>query len=199
MQPTLQIDAAGASIILLELATPRLRLRQWRDADRAPFAELNADPVVMQYFPALLDRAASDRAIDAWSAQIAERGWGLWAAEIAASGEFIGFIGLQVPAAELPFSPCVEIGWRLAARYWGRGYATEGATEALRVGFEKLGLVEIVSFTAVGNRRSRAVMERIGMVDSGTTFEHPGVAAGSPLRSHCLYRLAGAQWRTNGA
>ena len=173
----------------IELETPRLRLRRWKDADRTPFAAMNADPAVMEFFPALQDRAASDASIDAWQAQLEARGWSNWAAELAASGEFIGFVGLSVPRRTLPCSPCVEVGWRLARRFWGRGLASEGARAALAVGFERIGLEEIVSFTALANRRSRAVMERIGMRDSGEDFEHPGVPEGHALRRHCLYRI----------
>jgi RimJ/RimL family protein N-acetyltransferase len=175
---------------MAELETPRLYLRQWRDSDLAPFARLNADAEVMEFFPSRLDRQASDAMAGRIRAKIAERGWGLWAVEARASGEFIGFVGLQPPAAKLPFSPCIEIGWRLARACWGKGYATEAARESLRFGFEELGLDEIVSFTALGNRRSRAVMERIGMVeDPAGAFDHPSVPEGSPVRAHCLYRL----------
>jgi RimJ/RimL family protein N-acetyltransferase len=174
----------------IELDTERLRLRQWRASDREPFVRLNADPRVMEFFPSTIDRRASEAAIDRWQQEIAERGWGLWAAERLDSNEFIGFVGLQVPSAPLPFAPCVEVGWRLAHAHWGMGYATEAARGALRVGFERLGLREIVSFTALGNMRSRAVMERLGMQQDDATFEHPNVAQGSPLRAHCLYRIA---------
>jgi len=180
---------------VIETGTPRLVLRQWRDTDRAPFAALNSDARVMEFFPALIARAASDASIDAWQAQFQERGWSNWAVELRASGEFIGFVGLTVPKRVLPFSPCVEIGWRLASLHWGRGLATEGARAALRVGFERINLREVVSFTALNNLRSRAVMERIGMHNAGEDFEHPGVPLGNPLRAHCLYRLPVAQWR----
>lgn len=126
--------------------------------------------------------------VDRCESMIARNGWGFWAAELRGSGEFIGFVGLNDPTAPLPFAPCTEVGWRLAFEFWGRGLATEAAREALRFGFEQLGLEEIVSFTAVSNQRSRAVMERLGMSQSGT-FEHPSVPAGSPLRLHWLYRL----------
>jgi RimJ/RimL family protein N-acetyltransferase len=176
--------------VIIELDTERLRLRQWRASDRTPFAELNADPRVMEFFPSRLDRQASDALAERIEAKIAQRGWGLWAAELRATGEFIGFIGLQPPAAQLPCSPCVEVGWRLAQRYWGKGLATEGARAALAFGFGKLGLDEIVSFTVPANRRSRAVMERLGMQeDKAGAFEHPSIPPGSPLRLHCLYRL----------
>ena len=125
---------------------------------------------------------------------IAERGWGFWAVESKESGEFIGFTGLHIPAAALPFSPCVEIGWRLAFRYWGKGLASEAARDALRFGFESLSLPEIVSFTSVHNFRSRAVMARIGMQNSPETFEHPNVPENHALREHCLYRLRREQW-----
>jgi len=177
-----------------EHETERLRLRQWRPADRAPFAELNADPRVMAYFPAPLDGDASDALLEKCRARIDARGWGLWAVEVKALGEFIGFIGLATPSPDLPCSPCVEVGWRLAADHWGRGFATEGARAALRVGFERLGLHEIVSFTSVVNHRSRAVMERLAMVPDADTFEHPRVSAASGLREHCLYRLSRAAW-----
>lgn len=175
---------------LIEFDTERLRLRQWCAADREPFAALNADPKVMAFFPALLGRIESDAMADRCEALIAERGWGFWAVETRATHEFIGFVGLHIPAPELPFSPCVEIGWRLASKHWGKGFATEAARHALRVGFEQLGLPEIVSFASVGNNRSRAVMERLGMLETKETFEHPSVPVGSVLREHCLYRLS---------
>jgi RimJ/RimL family protein N-acetyltransferase len=183
----------------LEFCSARLRLRQWRDADREPFAALNADSVVMHYFAATVGREASDRSIDAWQAELAQRGWSNWAVELVQTGEFIGFVGLSVPRrAELPFMPCVEIGWRLARAFWGHGYATEAARVALRVGFERLELPEIVSFTSLVNRPSRAVMERIGMLDSGEDFDHPALPVGSELRRHCLYRITRHCWALAG-
>jgi RimJ/RimL family protein N-acetyltransferase len=182
---------------IIEFKTPRLRLRPWRASDREPFAAMNADPAVMEFFPSLQSRDNSDASIDAWQSQFASQGWSNWAAELIESGEFIGFVGLSVPRRALPFSPCVEIGWRLARRFWGKGLATEAAGGALRVGFERLSLAEIVSFTAVGNSRSRAVMERIGMRNAHQDFEHPGVPEGHALRLHCLYRISGSQWSQN--
>lgn len=173
----------------IEFETERLLVRQWRDGDREPFAAMTADQRVMEFFPANLTRAQSDGFIDFVSSVIAERGWSFWAIEKKDTGEFIGFTGLHIPRTDLPFSPCVEIGWRLAFPHWGRGYATEAAKGALDVGFNRLGLEEIVSFAVVGNRRSRSVMERLKMKDSGT-FEHPGLPEGSPLRLHCLYRIS---------
>src|SRR5512137_2266884 len=139
----------------IEFVTPRLRSRQWCDADREPFAALNADPAVMEFFPALIGREASDASIDAWQSQLRTRGWSNWAVEVRATSAFIGFVGLSVPRRVLPFSPCVEIGWRLARAHWGQGFATEAARGALRVAFDQLALPEIVSFTTLLNLRSR--------------------------------------------
>lgn len=182
---------------LIEINTDRLRLRQWRAADREPFAALNADPAVMAHFPALLSRADSDALAQRCENLIAERGWGFWAAERLDSRQFIGFVGLHTPSPALPFSPCVEIGWRLAVPHWGQGFATEAARAALRVGFARLGLREIVSFTPLGNLKSRAVMERIGMCDKHQPFEHPMVPVGHELRTHCLYVITREQWQAH--
>lgn len=173
----------------IELQTPRLRLRQWRDDDLEPFAAMNADLRVMEFFPAPLTRAQSDAMALRCHTLIAERGWGFWAVE-SVDARFMGYVGLHVPTAELPCAPCVEIGWRLAYAHWGQGFATEAARASLRFGFEELGLDEIVAFTAYGNSRSRAVMQRLGMRESGI-FEHPQVPPDSDLRLHRLYRLSG--------
>lgn len=173
---------------LIEFDTERLRLRQWKSSDYEPFAALNSDPRVMAFFPSPLTRTDSDAMADRCQFLIEERGWGFWATECKITQDFIGFVGLHVPAAELPFSPCIEVGWRLAFPYWGKAYATEAAQGALGIGFERLNLPEIVSFCAVDNFRSRAVMKRLGMREAGT-FEHPSVPVGSMLRTHCLYRL----------
>jgi ribosomal-protein-alanine N-acetyltransferase len=172
------------------LETDRLVLRQWRPADRAPFAALNADPEVMRHFPAPLSRAESDAFADRLEADIARRGWGLWALETAADGAFIGFTGLQPVSFAAAFAPAVEIGWRLARSAWGHGYATEAARAAAGFAFAELGLDELVSFTAATNARSIAVMQRIGMTrDPAEDFDHVRVPEGSPLRRHVLYRL----------
>ena len=173
----------------IEFETERLRVRQWRDLDRKPFAAMTADHRVMEFFPAVLTRAQSDGFIDFVSGVIADRGWSFWALEKKATGEFLGFTGLHIPRPDLPFAPCVEIGWRLAYAHWGKGYATEAAKGVLDIGFNRLGLAEIVSFAVIGNRNSRAVMERLKMKYSGN-FEHPGLPEGSPLRAHCLYRIS---------
>ena len=177
----------------IELCTKRLRLRQWRVSDRAPFAVLNADPSVMQYYPNPLDVQASDAFADRCKSLIDQRGWGFWAVELLDGQDFIGFVGLNIPNYELAFAPCIEIGWRLARSYWGKGYASEAAEAALRAGFELLNFTEIVSFTTMTNLKSRAVMEKIHMRPAGV-FEHPLVPAGHPLRPHCLYRITKQQW-----
>ena len=183
----------------IEFNTSRLALRAWQDRHRAPFAAMNADPGVMRYFPALMSVEQTNAGIDIWCQQFAERGWSNWAVELQDTGEFVGFIGLSVPRRQLPFSPCVEIGWRLKRCAWRHGYATEGAKGCLRIGFERLGLEEIVSFTTLGNLPSVAVMERIGMLDQHANFEHPGVPEGNPLRPHCLYKITRAQWNLSDA
>jgi RimJ/RimL family protein N-acetyltransferase len=173
-----------------ELRTDRLLLRRWRDGDRDTFAAMNADARVMEHFPAPLSREESDAAADRIDRHFDERGFGLWAVEVPGVVPFAGFIGLSVPAFTAPFTPCVEVGWRLAADCWGRGYATEGARAALTFGFDTLGLQEIVSFTTAGNTRSVLVMERLGMTrDPADDFDHPNLPGDHPLRRHLLYRL----------
>ncbi len=174
-----------------ELRTERLLLRAWRDADLLPFAELNADPVVMEHFPAVLSREESDAMVARIRAHFQQHGFGLWAAEVPGIAEFIGFIGLLVPSFTAHFTPCVEVGWRLARAHWGQGYASEGARAALHFGFAQCELPEIVSMTTPGNLRSRRVMEKLCMVrDPAEDFEHPRLKEGHPLRRHVLYRLA---------
>ena len=175
-------------------------LRQWREDDREPFAAMNADPAVMAHLPSVLDREESDTLLDRLSAAVEARGWGLWAVERRDTGELLGFTGLSVPRHPLPFMPCVEVGWRLARPAWGKGFATEAAREALWVAFDQLGLEEVVSFTAVGNVRSRAVMHRLGMVrDPADDFDHPALPEGHPLRAHVLYRLGRGGWTRRGS
>jgi RimJ/RimL family protein N-acetyltransferase len=172
------------------LATDRLLLRPWRDDDLPHFAALNADSRVMEFFTSCLDRAASDAVAGRIRAHFDEHGFGFWAVEVPGVAPFIGFVGLSVPRFAAPFMPCVEIGWRLAVDAWGRGYATEAARGALTYGFGPLGLDQIVAFTAVENRRSRAVMERLGMRhDPADDFDHPVLPEGHRLRRHVVYRL----------
>lgn len=173
------------------LRTARLALREWDDADLEPFAELNADPEVMRFFPSPLDRARSDAFANRIRTRLGADGWGLWAVEEVGGTPFIGFVGLARPSFQAHFTPAVEVGWRLARGAWGRGYAPEAARAAIGFAFDQLGLDEIVSMTSVTNLRSRRVMEKLGMRRyPADDFEHPGMDAGHPLRPHVLYRLA---------
>ncbi|HEY7335813.1 MAG TPA: GNAT family N-acetyltransferase [Bryobacteraceae bacterium] len=176
------------------IRTARLLLRQWRPEDREPFAAMGQDPAVMEYFPSLLSRSDSDAGADRAEAGIAQNGFGFWAVEIPGEAPFAGFIGLNRPRFETHFTPCIEIGWRLARPFWGCGYATEGAAAALDFGFNNLGLEEIVSFAVVDNARSMAVMRRIGMTYS-EQFDHPDLEKGHRLRRHVLYRISKSGWR----
>ena len=175
-----------------ELETERLRLRSWRPEDREPFAALNADPRVMEFYPATLSRAQSDTLVDRIEQSFRERGYGLFAVEEGATQRFLGYVGLWDASFDAAFTPAVEIGWRLASQVWGQGYAPEAARRVLADGFGRVGLAEIVSFTSRINLRSRRVMEKLGMQrDPAEDFDHPAVAAGSALRPHVLYRLQG--------
>lgn len=174
--------------------TPRLLLRQWKDSDREPFFEMSSDPRVMRHFPGLLSRSESDAVADKISGLIEERGWGFWALEEKSSGNFLGFTGLHIPVPELPFSPCVEIGWRLRFSAWGNGFASEAAAKALEIAFENFGLEEVVAFATIGNYRSHQVMERLGM-KKDYVFEHPDLDPESPHRKHILYRISRDRWR----
>ena len=176
------------------LETERLLLRQWRKSDLPVFAKLNSDPDVMKYFPKPLNRDESDALAQRCKMLISKRDWGLWAAELKATGEFIGFVGLHKPKDTLPFSPCVEIAWRLHKNFWGNGYATEAAKEALKYSFETLGLNELVSFTTVLNYRSRAVMERLGLRNTHQNFNRPDLPIHHTLAEHVLYKITISDW-----
>lgn len=180
---------------MAQLETPRLLLRRWRDGDRQPFATLNADPIVMEHFPTPLSREKSDALVDRIEAGLEERGWGLWAVEVRDSSAFIGFVGLNPATFDAPFTPAVEVGWRLSREHWGHGYATEAARAALEFGFVDLELDDIVSFTTHANTRSRRVMERLDMHhDPADDFDNPNVPEASPIRPHVLYRLDRTSW-----
>ena len=177
------------------LRTDRLLLRPWREEDREPFAAMNADPEVMRHFPSTLDRAQSDALAQRAAAAVEEKGYGLWAVEVPGVAPFIGFIGLAVPRFAAHFMPAVEVGWRLARPYWGRGYAPEGAAAALDVAFGPVGLGFVVSITTTGNLPSRRVMEKLGMHrDPADDFDHPLVPEG-PMKRSVLYRLTAEEWR----
>ena len=180
---------------ILELESARLLLRQWCDEDLPEFAAMCADPQVMRYFPAPLSRLESASLIGRIRGHFAEHGFGLWALQRKDTGAFIGFTGLGVVGFDAPFTPAIEIGWRLAREHWGLGYASEAAWTALGCGFERLGLEQIVSFTAVSNLPSQKVMQAIGMLSDPTeNFEHPKLPTGHPLRPHVLYRINRQQW-----
>lgn len=173
-----------------ELRTERLLLRRWRDADREPFAALNADPVVMEHFPSLLTREQSDDFAGRIVASFDERGYGLWAIEVLETGRFIGYTGLWGADFEAHFTPAVEVGWRLARDAWGNGYAPEAAQAVLADAWARLDVDEIVSFTTTANAKSQRVMQKLGMThDPADDFDHPRVPAGWAGRRHVLYRL----------
>lgn len=189
-------NSKNLNVKLVDIRTERLLLRPWREEDFEPLVQMNADSRVMECFPAVKSREDSTGAFHHMQTHIKKHGWGFWAAELLQTGEFIGFIGLEHVDFTAPFTPAAEIGWRLAFAHWGKGYATEGAKEALRYGFETLNLPEIVSFTAAQNLRSRNVMEKIGMHHNPEDdFDHPKIPAGHPLRRHVLYRLKNAEWK----
>ncbi|WP_455212526.1 GNAT family N-acetyltransferase [Kaarinaea lacus] len=181
-------------IKIIEIETQRLKLRQWRKQDWPAFAELNADPTVMQYYPRTLSTEESNAMAQRMSTLIRKQGWGFWAVEKCDEMRFIGFVGLNKPAYKLPVTPCVEIGWRLAKEYWGCGYATEAAQACLPVAFNALKLSEVYSFTSLANIKSQAVMQRIGMANTHANFEHPMIPEKHPLREHVLYKIDKSSW-----
>ncbi|WP_422373927.1 GNAT family N-acetyltransferase [Roseibium sp.] len=179
------------------LETDRLLLRAWQEDDVEPFAALCADPEVMRHFPEPLTREKSEQLIARAKEKQEKDGFSIAPVEIRKTGEFLGFVGLNVPtyAAPLPFDPCVEIGWRLSKSSWGKGYASEAARAWLRFGFETVGLEEIVAFTIPANLPSQKVMERIGMTrDFDGDFRHPSLPQDHPISEHVLYRLSKTNW-----
>lgn len=180
-------NKSQVKVMLNQLQTPRLLLRHWEDTDIEPFVALNQDIDVMEFFPNTLCREQSLEMIGRIESGFKTNGYGLFAAQLLETREFIGFVGLNVPRFECHFTPCVEIGWRLAKAYWGQGLATEAAQAVIDAGFEHYDLSEIVSFTTVHNLRSRRVMEKIGMTNNpAEDFDHPMVTG--PLQRHVLYR-----------
>jgi len=183
----------------IEHETERLKLRQWLPDDYVQFSELSADPEVMEYFPCVLSESESSSFVKKAESLISKKGWGLWAVELKSTQQFIGFVGLHNPEAKLPFTPCTEIGWRLSKKYWGNGYATEAANSSLQYAFETLKTDKVFSFTSINNYRSRAVMERLGMVNQMQNFEHPSIPKGHKLREHVLYKITKESWVKNNA
>jgi len=180
---------------IIELKTARLKLRQWCENDLPAFAEMNADPKVMAFYPNTLSALESDALAERLSTLLTEQSWGMWAVEKSEDNSFIGFVGLHKPSYELPVSPCVEIGWRLARGEWGKGYATEAAKAAQTFAFSELKLLTLYSFTSVINRRSQSVMKHLHMRDTEQNFDHPMLPAQSPLREHVLYKIDCDSWR----
>lgn len=182
------------------IETERLHLRQWQASDFAFFAEINADPEVMKYFPKLLSTVVSNAIAHKCQQLIIDKGWGLWAVSLKdglkESGAFIGFVGLNDTHADMSFAPAVEIAWRLHKDYWGQGYATEAARAALNFAFTELSLGEVVSFTPLINKRSQLVMERLGMINTRANFYHPALDANHRLAEHVLYKITYQQWQS---
>jgi RimJ/RimL family protein N-acetyltransferase len=177
------------------LRTRRLILRRWKESDLLPFARMNADQRVMEFMLGKMTKEETRQSIEGVKKHFDAHGFGRWAVEIDDSGKFIGFVGISIPPYTLPFSPCVEVAWRICPEEWGRGYAPEAAKEALRDGFERVGLEEIVSFTTLTNLKSRRVMEKLGMQHCpDQNFDHPMVPEGHSLRRHVLYRMGKADW-----
>lgn len=180
---------------IIELETSRLRLRHWKEEDRKPFYLLNSSLEVMRYFPSVLNKTQSDQLMDTIVNKFIEQnGWGFWAVELKSNNQFIGFIGLNIPSPILPFSPCVEIGWRLLPEHWRKGYTTEGAKAVIELAFNHLNINELVSFTAVPNTPSEAIMKKLGMIKDPSHFLHPALPDGHWLQEHVLYRI-----RTNSS
>ena len=170
--------------------TPRLALRTWRASDAVAFHAMNQDPRVIEHLPGPMSMQQVADFMAAQNALHARTGSCYLAATLATNGALIGFVGLKRHAGGLPFAPCTDIGWRLGAEYWGKGYAREAAAACLRHGFEHLGLDEIVSFTVAQNLRSRKLMELLGMRrDEAGDFAHPALPADHRLSRHVLYRL----------
>ena len=177
------------------LRTRRLILRQWKESDFLPYAKLNADQRVMEFMLGTMTEEETHQSIERTKKHFDAHGFGRWAVEVAESEKFIGFVGINIPPYTLPFSPCVEVAWRVCADEWGKGYAPEAANEAMRDGFERVGLQEIVSFTTLINLKSRRVMEKLGMrYCPAEDFDHPMVPEGHRLRRHVLYRMSKADW-----
>lgn len=179
-----------------QLTTERLLLRQWRADDLPHFAALNQDPEVMRHFPGLLSVEESQRLAENIQNELQSKPYGLWAVEVKAGAPFIGFVGLHAADFPASFTPCIEIGWRLASAHWGKGFAYEAALRVLDYAFADLKLSELVSFTAVENLRSQKLMKKLGMRhDAGGDFEHPKLPPGHRLRPHVLYRLSSAEFQ----
>ena len=193
--PNLQGNSTGEPMECIELETPRLRLRAWRDADLDPLLELCSDPLVMRYFPELLSRDECAAAMARSRIHFTRFGFGYWALELKSDGRFIGMAGLAWSRLQQPFCPAVEIGWRLAHEHWGQGFAREAAEASLACGFDQLQLPEVVAYTAAINEPSLALMQALGMQHQPEDdFDHPMIPEGHLLRPHVLYRMTQDTW-----
>jgi len=174
---------------IVSLETERLILRQWQERDLAPFAELTADPLVMQYFPSVLTRVESDELVRKLKNHIEQYGWGFWAVELKATGECIGLVGMIHQSGDMPNAPFVEIGWRLSSNHWRKGYTLEAAQATLDFAFKTVGLNAVYSITTLDNLPSIGVMEKLGMVNQQQDFNHPALSVDHPMARHCLYKI----------
>lgn len=186
----------------MSLETDRLILRQWKKSDFKSFAEMNSDTETMEYFPSTLTRKESDSMAKTCKSLIDQNGWGYWVIQLKSHHAFLGFVGLHQTSHHYPCSPCIEIGWRLLKQNWGKGYATEAAKQVLDHAFNDLSMKEIISFTSSKNHRSKSVMKRIGLVNTGKNFHHPDLPKDHPLSNQLLYKTTPSQWlnfkKTNG-
>ena len=179
---------------VVEIKTKRLLMRQWRDEDLFDFWMLNSDPEVMEYLPVIPSEKDSNILAHKIINLIEENGWGFWAVENISDKSFIGFVGLNKPKYALPVNPCIEVGWRLARKYWGNGYATEAGYASLEFAFNNLDVNEIYSFTSVANKKSEAVMKRLNMVNANSNFNHPTIPDNNPYKEHVLYKIGKGSW-----
>ena len=179
---------------LIELETEHLTLRQWREEDLLIYSKISSNPEVMKFFPKLLSLEESNRAAQKFKGLIASRGWGFWAVELKKTGKFIGYAGLHSPSTQFPFSPCVEIAWRVEPSYWENGYVLEAGETILSCAFDKLMLDEVVYFTALQNNRVQKLMNTLGMKDRNKPFSHPSFSDGNPFKEHRLYGLKREEW-----
>ena len=179
---------------IIELETRHLLLRQWKSEDYTLYAELTSNQDVMKFFPHILTKEQSNTAAKKFENLITSRGWGFWAVENKESNKFLGYAGLHVPATKFPFSPCIEIAWRVEDKYWRNGYVLEAGKEILRCSFEDLGLEEIVYFTSVLNHQAEVLMEELGMKNKEENFKHPSMPSGHDIEEHKLYRITKKEW-----
>lgn len=181
---------------IIEPTTKRLQLRQWGKYDLHEFSSINSDPAVMKFYPKTLTKKESDAFANKIQSIIENKGWGFWAVELKYEKKFIAFVGLHEPNDILPCTPCIELGWRLAKEYWGKGYATEAANAALKIAFEVLNVEAVYSYSSILNKKSQAVMTRLNMFNTHQNFSHPSIPTGNPLREHVLFKITQQHWKS---